>query len=141
EWGADYWWQNVRQTVRFTDAVDKLVAINQLVFVELSPHPVLGSAITECLAKGGHKGKVLLSLRRLEAERATLLRSLGALWTIGRAVAWDKVAPAGGRMIALPTYPWQREHHWHESEEGRQLRLPTLAHPLLGWPLNTPLPS
>ncbi len=98
EWGAEYWWQNVRQTVRFTDAVERLVETNQLTFVELSPHPVLSSAIAECLAKGGHKGKVLPSLRRKEEERVLMLRSLGALWTLGGPVAWEKLVPAEGRL-------------------------------------------
>lgn len=141
EWDADYWWQNVRQSVRFTDAVDRLMEINQRHFVELSPHPVLASAVLECLTQHGYKGKVLPSLRRKEEERATMLRSLGALHCLGRAVAWNALAPQAGRFVRLPPYPWQHERFWHEPEEAKCFRLPTIAHPLLGHQLPRPTPS
>ena len=141
EWGADYWWQNVRQSVRFTDAVDRLLETNHLTYVELSPHPVLAGAVTECLAQRGHKGKAVPSLRRQEEERATMLRSLAALYTLGRPLTWKAVAPAEGRFVRLPSYPWAWERYWNEPEEARELRLPTLVHPLLGSALRTPAPS
>src|SRR5262249_41873902 len=46
---APYWWQNVRQTVRFAPAVDWLIDQGYDVFVEVSPHPVLSGAVAQCL--------------------------------------------------------------------------------------------
>jgi amino acid adenylation domain-containing protein/non-ribosomal peptide synthase protein (TIGR01720 family) len=141
EWDAEYWWRNVRQGVRFTDAVDRLLETNHFTFVELSAHPVLASAVAECLTQRSHKGVVTPSLRRKEEERSTMLRSLGVLYTRGRAVAWDRVLPGGGRFVRLPSYPWRRESFWHESEASRTFRLPGKGHPLLGRLLRTPTPS
>jgi amino acid adenylation domain-containing protein/non-ribosomal peptide synthase protein (TIGR01720 family) len=141
EWSADYWWQNVRQPVRFTEAVDRLLEANHLTFVELSPHPVLTAGVSECLAHRGLKGKVLHSLRRGDEERATLLRALGTLYALGYSLAWDHLAPTTGRFVRLPAYPWEHDHYWYEPEEGREMRLPTFRHPLLGRALPAPTPS
>ncbi len=61
-----------------------------------------------------------------------MLRSLGILYTLGRPIDWS-LQGGGGRFARIPTYPWQRERHWHESEESRDSRLGMKdAHPLLG---------
>ena len=75
---------------------------------------------------------VLPSLRRMEDERATLLSSLGTLHKCGIAVAWQASLTALPRRVALPTYAWQRERFWHESEESRRRRLDPPTPPLLG---------
>src|SRR5262249_55003945 len=80
---APYWWQNVRQTVCFAPAVDWLIDQGYDAFVEVSPHPVLAGAVAQCLAHRGLQGTVLPSLRRQEEERATMLASLGGLYTVG----------------------------------------------------------
>ncbi|CAF0924887.1 unnamed protein product, partial [Adineta steineri] len=46
---GQYWWSNVRQAVRFYDAIAAIIkdeAAN--VFLEISPHPVLATSIREC---------------------------------------------------------------------------------------------
>jgi acyl transferase domain-containing protein len=104
-----YWWHNVRETVSFSDSVDWLIAREHDVFVELSPHPVLAGSISECLRHRGRDGTVLPSLRRKEEERATMLASLGALYTLGRPVDWRTLCADGSRTVSLPRYPWQRQ--------------------------------
>src|SRR5205085_2205286 len=42
---AGYWYANVRQTVRFADAVRVLAGEGFGTFIEVSPHPVLEAAI------------------------------------------------------------------------------------------------
>ena len=48
EFGAEYWWQNVRQSVRFADAMQAATELGFGVAIEIGPHPVLSYAITEC---------------------------------------------------------------------------------------------
>src|SRR5262249_15212895 len=110
---ASYWGRNVRETVRFADAVAALAAGGAGVFVEVGPHPVLAAPIRECLREGGHEGDVLASLRRGDGGRDVLLDSLGALYASGFTVDWDRASPPG-RCVRLPSYPWQRERHWFE---------------------------
>src|SRR5262249_10957730 len=75
ELGPEYWWRNVRETVRFADGVGHLIALGCDAVLELSPHPVLTAAVTECYQQRGKKVTALASLRRQEDERATMLRS------------------------------------------------------------------
>ncbi|WP_147255387.1 acyltransferase domain-containing protein, partial [Streptomyces sp. PT12] len=44
---AEYWYQNLRNPVRFADAVSSLINQGHRLFVEASPHPVLAMAIAE----------------------------------------------------------------------------------------------
>ncbi len=129
---ADYWWQNVRAPVLFASAVSRMIKDKHTVFIELSPHPVLASSISELLAQHGEAGTVLPSLRRQEEDRTVMRGSLGTLYTLGYPIAWSTLYQQGGNFIRLPAYPWQLKQHWTESAEWHEHRLLTLAHPLLG---------
>ncbi|MBN1489436.1 MAG: polyketide synthase dehydratase domain-containing protein, partial [Phycisphaerae bacterium] len=136
-----YWWKNVRQSVRFAEGVDRLIERECDTFVELSPHPVLGSAVTECLMQHGAKATVVASLRRKEPEQATMLGSLAALYTVGYPVDWNAMHPDGGACVRLPAYPWQRQRLWHETKGSETFRLAPNQHPLLGRRLNSSHPT
>ncbi len=108
-----YWADNLRLPVRFADVVQGLITTDHRWFVELSPHPILVPSVEEMLRDAG-VGLSVGSLRRGQDERASMLASLGALWTRGYPVAWERLFAPGSRKVALPTYPWQRERHWIE---------------------------
>jgi myxalamid-type polyketide synthase MxaE and MxaD len=142
---ARYWSQQIQQPVLFAPAVNALLADGYQTFVELGPHPVLTGAIRDCLAERRQEGMTLCSLRRGEDERASLLKSLGRLYTLGCPVAWEQVQAKNGRCVSLPTYQWQRERYWLKEQETRneagRLRRKSKqpdsqstksAHPLLG---------
>ena len=129
--GAAYWMRNLRDTVQFATAVRRLREDGCDTFIEISPHPVLLPAIEQGLATG-RPGLCLPSLRRNEPERATMLESLGALYSAGYAVNWGRLYPTGGRCVALPAYPWQRERFWYPvAPAGAARRVGAGAHPLL----------
>jgi acyl transferase domain-containing protein len=143
ELGAEHWWRNLRQVVDFAGAVGGLLRSGCGVFLEVGPHPVLATSVLECAAASGKQVNTLASLRRHDPERAALLGSLGRLYTLGLPPDWARVVPEGGRLVALPTYPWRRERFWRESDEGRDTRVgrwrrvapgryAEQAHPLLG---------
>jgi phthiocerol/phenolphthiocerol synthesis type-I polyketide synthase B len=109
---ADYWGQNLRQTVRFAPALAALIESGYTQFVEISPHPVLSGYINACCKQQQVDGVVLPSLKRGYGERATLLKTLGTLYTLGHSVNWQALYPHGCQMVDLPLYPWQRESYW-----------------------------
>ena len=111
---AAYWWRNVREPVRFADAIGRLAEDGVTLFVELSPHPVLATSVRECLAAAGREGAVLAGLRRGADDRRAMLGALAELHVRGRAVRWEGVVGEGGRHVRLPPYPWRRERHWME---------------------------
>ncbi|MEV7831701.1 amino acid adenylation domain-containing protein [Streptomyces subrutilus] len=136
ELDADYWWHNVRDRVRFRQAVERLADDGHQVFLEIGPHPVLGRAIEESLAAapGGADDagvRVLPSIRREEDEGARFTASLAALYGIGVEVDWSVLQPAG-RPVPLPRYPFKRDRHWAEPRAVAQVRLGEVDHPLLG---------
>ena len=140
-----YWWKTVREPVRFAQGMAALLDAGFRTFVEVGPHPVLAASIREAMADKNVAGTILPSIRRMEDERPVMLRSLGALWTIGQKVNWPAFYPAGGAArIKLPSYPWQKERHWFESNS--ETTKPTtpkpneFVHPLLGAPMRTPSP-
>lgn len=138
EMGAEYWWRNVRQTVRFADGVAQLLDLGCDTIIELSPHPVLTVSVTECYENRGAKVHTLPSLRRRENEWATMLGSLGRIYTLGQPINWSEVSKGPAPLLRLPPYPWQRQRCWHESDESRVSRLSSPVHSLLGTSLGTP---
>ena len=107
-----YWVQNLCSPVRFSAAVRRLLHLGRDTFLEVSSHPILLSAVREDADDLGRACMLLPSMRRDDDGRATLLTSLGSLYTRGQPVAWERLHPWGGRCVAAPTYPWQRERFW-----------------------------
>ncbi|HYH45753.1 MAG TPA: acyltransferase domain-containing protein, partial [Thermoanaerobaculia bacterium] len=128
-----YWRRNVREPVLFARAVANLA--EHEVFLEIGPHPVLAAAITQGLEGSGRTAAVLASLRRGRDERSTLLEALGTLYALGRPVDWHGVHPDGGRLVALPTYPFQRQRYWFEIPAGQRQEAAAGLHPDLPAPL------
>ncbi|MFI8457094.1 amino acid adenylation domain-containing protein [Kitasatospora sp. NPDC085464] len=127
ELDGGYWWENVRNPVRFRAAVERMAEDGHALFLELGPHPVLGHAIREC-AEQAH---TLPSIRRRQDEPERLARSLAELHTLGVEFSWQALHPAG-RPVPLPGYPWRRDRYWVEPAAVAQVRLGRVDHPLLG---------
>ncbi|HTN88727.1 MAG TPA: type I polyketide synthase, partial [Sorangium sp.] len=133
--GASYWERNLRQPVRFWDAIQRLHADGFSAFVEQSPHPTVGTTLEDGLRELAASGKdsvVVSSLRRDEDAHARLLESYGALHVAGCGVSWRALYPAG-RVVSVPAYAWQRRRHWIEAKRRVEQRRPGV-HPLLGAP-------
>ncbi|MFF2996039.1 type I polyketide synthase [Streptomyces sp. NPDC057950] len=111
---ADYWYRNVRQTVRLGDTVEELAAAGHRVFVEVGPHPVVTTVLGDVLDEAGATGSVVVAtLRRGDGGRARFLLSLAELHVQGCAelAAADDSPP---RRVDLPTYAFQRRRYWPE---------------------------
>ena len=111
---GEYWARNLREPVLFGATVEALIRAGHTAFLEISPHPVLTSAVEDTLTAMTTVGTVVGSLRRHEDEPVAMLESLGALWVAGCSVAWDQVYPTRRTAVALPSYPWQRQRYWIE---------------------------
>ncbi|WAS96620.1 SDR family NAD(P)-dependent oxidoreductase [Nannocystis poenicansa] len=136
ELGAAYWGRNVREPVELARAVARSFADGHRLYVEIGPHPVALQSLSQCLAAAGD-GRAIATLRRDGDPRRELLTTLGEVWAHGGEVDLAALHPAGGRVLALPAYPWQRERHWVEA--ARPTRRSADEHPLLGAPLASAL--
>jgi acyl transferase domain-containing protein/acyl carrier protein len=130
---AAYWYENLRQPVRFEDAVRGLLSAGHRSFIEASPHPVLAAPLEEIL---DGSGTVIGTLRRDEGGRRRFLASAARAHVAGVTVAWDSAfAGTGPHRVPLPTYPFQHQPYWLRRKESRGGATPGLAatlHPLIG---------
>jgi len=114
DFDAGYWVRNLREPVLFWDAVVELVARGNGIFVEISPHPILLSAVEQGFDLTDRNGLLLPSMRRDEPESHAMLEGLGALHAHG--VPVDDVFPASGRAVQLPAHVWQHERFWFRED-------------------------
>ncbi|MGX1663320.1 SDR family NAD(P)-dependent oxidoreductase [Streptomyces sp. NPDC055366] len=138
EVGADYWYQNLRNTVRFEEATRGLLDHGVGAFVECSPHPVLTIGVSETVEATGGDAVMVGTLRRDEGGLDRFLLSAAEAYVGGLPFEWRQTVPAG-RHVDLPTYPFQRKHYWLDAprdlrfvEAAGGLGLADADHPLLG---------
>src|SRR5262249_5750027 len=117
ELGAGYWYRNLRQTVRFADAVEQLLADGHRFFIEVSPHPVLSLALQENARAANANVAIVGTLRRDQGGAERLLLSLGELHVQGLGCDWKPLLPSA-RPVPLPTYPFERQRYWLEGGGG-----------------------
>jgi acyl transferase domain-containing protein/acyl carrier protein len=135
---VNYWLRNLRQPVRFAEAVRAIGDSVESVFLEISPHPVLLSAIRENLQGSERLRAVLPSLQRGKPSQKILDESLGRLYEAGCDPNWSVRYPEG-RVVSTPTYPWQRERMWVHAAD-RSVAERDRPHPLLGSSVKGPTP-
>ncbi|MFG1383388.1 SDR family NAD(P)-dependent oxidoreductase [Xanthobacter versatilis] len=109
---AGYWWHNIREPVRFADAIATAGALGATHFIEISPRPILLSAARDTLKDAGFAAECLGSLsERDDAEEVDPVRAIvahafvrGARLDTTRTFGAAPAAP-----LALPPYPFQRQ--------------------------------
>ncbi|MEV1322029.1 type I polyketide synthase [Micromonospora arborensis] len=130
---AGYWFDNLRSTVRFAEAVRSAADVGGRSFVEVSAHPVLLPAIEETL----DDVTVVGSLRRDDGGLRRLLTSAAELFTAGVEVDWHAIFEGVPHThVDLPTYAFQRERYWlrtrRDTGDLSGAGLARTGHPLLG---------
>ena len=131
---ADYWWRNIREPVRFAEAIDHLIANEARVFVEIGPNPILLSYLRNQLRAREVEGRIIGTLTRQPAPRDPFARVAADCFAAGCDVsgAPDFAGPVAIR--GLPRYPWQRTRHWFTPTSERLLVMEPIAdHPMLGF--------
>jgi acyl transferase domain-containing protein len=112
---AGYWYRNMRNPIRFDDAVRALVAAGHQTFVEVSAHPVLTGSIQETAADSGDEVTAIGSLRRDEGGPDRVLTSVAQAYVAGVPVDW--ALTGAGRHVDLPTYAFQRQRYWLDPDD------------------------
>jgi amino acid adenylation domain-containing protein len=108
---ADYWVRQARQPVRFADGISALRSAGVTHFLEIGPDPTLIRLGRSCVPD---KDAVwLASLRRGREDHGEMLQSLAELYKDGGTIRWD-VALERRPVVALPTYPFQRQRFWFD---------------------------
>ena len=112
-----YWSRQLRQAVRFADALSLVAGDRKHLLLEVGP----GQALTQLARQ--HPGKppelVVLSSfgpgSEAGEEVASMYGALGRLWIAGVTPRWDRLhAGERRRRVPLPTYPFERKRFWVE---------------------------
>jgi phthiocerol/phenolphthiocerol synthesis type-I polyketide synthase A len=122
---TDYWVANLRNPVRFSQAVVAASA-DHGTFIEVSPHPVLTHAISDTLADVHNHS--IGTLARDTHDTLTFHTNLNAAHTTQPP---NTDHPPGPHPV-IPTTPWHHTHHWIstpvvQSRKGTQAGVPDPA--------------
>ncbi|MFI0187125.1 SDR family NAD(P)-dependent oxidoreductase [Streptomyces sp. NPDC017082] len=129
----EYWVRQLREPVRFRDAVARLEADGAAVFVEIGPGTTLTAAARDSLADRARP--VVPLLRPGLPETRALTTALAEAHVHGVDVDWAAYfADTGAHRVDLPTYPFQRRRYWLAAGPRRTAR----EHPVLGPAVSAP---
>jgi amino acid adenylation domain-containing protein len=111
-----YWVNHLRETVRFSEGIKKLVEDPLAIFLEIGP----GSDLTALLGRyleDEIENKRVINLVKPQGKAVSdlyyLLNRLGRLWLLGVQTDWDRLYGENQPYrIPLPTYPFEGHRYW-----------------------------
>ena len=110
---SSYWRRQIREPVRFSEAMAAMVAEGAELIVELGPSPILLAMGQSCLANARAPRAWLPSLRREHDDWEQILGRLGELYVHGVEPRWPGLwREPTQRKVVLPTYPFERQRYW-----------------------------
>ncbi len=115
---AAYWYRNLREPVRFDQAIGGLLESGHTAFVECSAHPVLTAGVEE--TADAREVVATGTLRRDDGGVDRLTRSLAEAFVAGVPVDWTVAfRGTGAARVELPTYPFRHRRFWPSDPEPR----------------------
>ncbi|MFC9508273.1 type I polyketide synthase [Streptomyces sp. NPDC057002] len=108
ELDAAYWVDNLRERVRFVEAV-RAAAKEETVFLEVGPHPILVQSVAAVLAEQGAEPAAVATLKRHQDDGENITRALGQLFAHGGRVDFGRFFQGTAPHVPLPTYAWDQE--------------------------------
>ncbi|NUO78856.1 type I polyketide synthase [candidate division KSB1 bacterium] len=118
---ATYWRHNLRYTVRYSEAMQKLQQLGYRVFIEIGPAPMLVAMGQKCFPN--NDGVWLPSLRNGREDWEQMLETLATLYVNGVHPDWEKFdRDYPRRRVVVPTYPFQEQRYWIEVDRGLRIQ-------------------
>ncbi len=117
-----YWASHLRQAVRFSDGLSRLLDRETALFVEVGPGRGLSTFVRQHEEKQPRQQAINLVRHPKEKQRDMLylLDKIGRLWLSGQAIDWEAFHRGEGRgRVPLPTYPFQSIRYWMEGASYR----------------------
>ncbi|MFZ0546860.1 MAG: condensation domain-containing protein, partial [Candidatus Promineifilaceae bacterium] len=117
---AKYWREHIRRPVYFSKGMQALFDQGTRIFLEVGPQPHLLGMGRRCLTKKEAETPMtwLPSLRPPKGDWQVMLDSLGRLYQAGFEVDWRGFdAPYTRSKVSLPTYAFDRDRYWLETDK------------------------
>jgi acyl transferase domain-containing protein/thioesterase domain-containing protein/acyl carrier protein len=120
----EYWVRHLRETVRFTDGLHRLLEDQERALLEVGPGRGMASLARQHPDRGRQQ-PAISTMRHTDQDiedDAAWLDALGQLWSAGVTVDWDAFWNGEQRLrIPLPTYQFDRQRHWYEPAEQNSM--------------------
>ncbi|MCK4765515.1 MAG: acyltransferase domain-containing protein [Candidatus Aminicenantes bacterium] len=112
-----YWGRHLCSTVRFSKGINKLLEMENAVFIEIGPGRMLGNIVRQ--QKKAKPSQLILNVLRHRDEKTPddyyFLKRIGQLWGYGLKIDWGRFHTVEKRRrIPLPTYPFEKQRYWLE---------------------------
>jgi myxalamid-type polyketide synthase MxaB len=134
----NYWVQHVREAVQFNRGMNTLASQGCQVYLEIGAQPILLGMGRQCVEDDS--AYWLPSLRNNRSDWQQMLASLGELFVHGVNVDWKRFEQDYPHQFAmLPTYPFQRQHHWLPEASVAPTRSSDALSPLVDRLIKSPL--
>ncbi|WP_157126513.1 type I polyketide synthase, partial [Nocardia mikamii] len=142
-----YWVGQVRDAVRFADAVTSMADMGVSRFAEIGPDAVLYPMVDQTLdgRAAPHAPAVVALAHRGRADATSVIAGVAGLFVTGAEVSWAGLySGTGSRRIELPTYAFQHQRYWvnagSTADDGgaRALGFVDTGHPLLSAMVSQP---
>lgn len=105
----DYWMQQMCEPVQFARGIEALLQGSAPVLLEVGAEEMLSSMYTQVISFGTH-----------DSGQAALLTAIGRVWLAGVTIDWKSLHAQERRLrVALPTYPFERQHCWIDDPDRR----------------------
>ena len=135
---ADYWVDHILSAVNFAACVKTIEELGCDNYCEIGPDGALIGLASHCVQSSDVN--FVASLHKEQMDWRALLHAVATLHVHGVAVDWhgyDK--PYYRQKEQLPTYPFQRERYWIETNHKTSQSFgESVSHPLLKDKLNSP---
>jgi myxalamid-type polyketide synthase MxaB len=131
-----YWCRHIRQPVLFAQGMKAIAQKGYRVFLEIGAKPIL-LGMGRSVLENSDRCLWLPSSRQNHSDWQQFFQSLSELYIKGIQVNWTNYYPFLGKIVHLPTYPFQRQRFWWDGDRNDKLleinpQCPTNFHPLLG---------
>ncbi|MCX5016602.1 SDR family NAD(P)-dependent oxidoreductase [Streptomyces sp. NBC_00555] len=108
--GPDHWVRQVRQPVRFADAIRTARGEGVTRFLDIGPDGTPAAMIEDCL--DGDDAVVVPTQRADRSGPEALTLAVARAHTAGAGPDWAPLLGEGRRRVDLPTYAFQRKRFW-----------------------------
>ncbi len=117
------WARQIRETVRFSDELDVLLAEPGRIVVEAGPGGALtASAMRHPNWGNGHRAvRLMRHQAQNRSDHDTFLLAMGQLWAAGVEVDWTPRFGGRRTLVSVPGYPFERKRQWVEYNPANRL--------------------
>jgi len=144
-----YWAQQIRNTVRFSEAVLTLIGNDDWATIECGPSQVCTQLIKQIVPNNSVLALPSLPKNNTNTDYSILLQSLGKLWTHGLPINWKAFYGSKPRpRYDIPTYSFDRKTYWLNPKTAapsivvsNNLAIPNNISPFIPIAINAPIPA